>query len=181
MNEVRIIGGDLRGRKIQFPSVVGLRPSLDAVRETLFNWLMFKVHDAVCLDAFAGSGALGFEALSRGASRVIFIEKEPQVIRALKQTQQRFKLESKSEIYQGIALPQNGAFDLIFLDPPFGQNLLTEALLTIAEMKLLKPEGLVYFEAEKNLNLSLYLGQHWQIYRHKKMGELQFGLLETFC
>ncbi len=84
MNEIRIIGGALRGRRIRFRPTGGLRPTLDAVRETLFNWLMFKVKDAKCLDAFAGSGALGIEALSRFAGSVTFLEYDKEAMIALK-------------------------------------------------------------------------------------------------
>ena len=184
MNEVRIIGGTLGGRKIHFQPVEGLRPTLDRVRETLFNWLMFKIRGAVCLDVFAGSGVLGFEALSRGALNVNFVEHNHAAILELKRNQKNLNLENQSQIIESSALsilsktsPQS--YDLIFLDPPFQQNLLQESLQMIASSGLLKPNGMVYFEAERRLDLAL--SQHWQIYRHKKMGDVQFGLLEIFC
>jgi 16S rRNA (guanine966-N2)-methyltransferase len=183
MNEVRIIGGTLRGRKIHFPSVAGLRPTLDRIRETLFNWLMFKIQDASCLDAFAGSGVLGFEALSRGAAKVSLIEQNHVAVLELKRNQVLLNLNGRAQVIEAAALdilakaPMQ-SYDLIFLDPPFEQNLLAEALCLIAAKQLLKPEGLVYFEAEKRLDLPL--AETWQIHRHKKIGDVQFGLLQIF-
>jgi 16S rRNA (guanine966-N2)-methyltransferase len=182
MNEVRVSGGRFRGRKLHFPSVPGLRPTLDRVRETLFNWLMFRLQDAVCLDAFAGSGALGFEALSRGAARVDFVEQNHAAVLDLKRNQQILKLQDQSRVWEISALHLShtmGPYDLIFLDPPFGQGLLERALEHIVTLQILKPGGLVYFEVEKRLDLAL--GEVWQLYRHKKMGDVQFGLLQIFC
>ena len=184
MNEVRIIGGVLRGRRIHFHPVDGLRPTLDRVRETLFNWLMFKLRDAVCLDAFAGSGVLGFEALSRGASSVHFVEQNHAAVLELKRNQKTLSLEKQSQILENSAFTvfSNAvaqSYDLIFLDPPFQQGWLLKSLQMIAASGILKPKGMVYFEAERGLDLAI--GESWQIHRHKNMGDVQFGLLEIFC
>ncbi|MCX7123770.1 MAG: 16S rRNA (guanine(966)-N(2))-methyltransferase RsmD [Gammaproteobacteria bacterium] len=184
MNEVRIIAGSLRGRKIHFQAVNGLRPTLDRVRETLFNWLMFKIRDAVCLDAFSGSGALGFEALSRGAAQVDFIEQNPSAILELNQNQKKLQLEGHSRIIEAsalsfLAVAPPESYDLIFLDPPFQENLVQESLQFILDSAILKPGGVVYFEAEKRLDLALKAP--WILHRHKTMGDVQFGLLEIFC
>jgi 16S rRNA (guanine966-N2)-methyltransferase len=183
MNHVRIIGGLWRGRKIHFHPSVQLRPSLDAVRETLFNWLMFNVQDAVCLDAFAGSGALGFEALSRGAQLVVFIERERDAVAVLKKNIGILNARASTQVIHDSALhllekPAKQPFNVIFLDPPFGKDLLKQSLLAIQQNDFLMPEGYVYFEAEKNLALAEFVSVDWEVHRHKIMGEVQFGLLK---
>lgn len=182
MNQVRIIGGLWRGRKIHFRPSLHLRPTLDAVRETLFNWLMFDIHDASCLDAFAGSGALGFEALSRGAGFVTFIERERDVCVELKKHIQDLDARSRSLVIHDSALhvlqkPAKHQFKFVFLDPPFEKGLLKLSLKAIREQGFLQAGGMVYFEAEKGLDLNDVLGSDWEIYRHKVLGEVQFGLL----
>ncbi len=183
MNEVRIIGGQCRGRRISFKPIPGLRPTLDAVRETLFNWLMFSLKEARCLDAFAGSGALGFEALSRFAGWVTFIEQDKNVVEMLKKNLALFGFEEKAQIVQGSALHYLGAaaaqpFDFIFLDPPFGDNLLPEALQRIHAGEWLTEKGLVYFEAPRAWDLGLALQGYYKVHRHKFLGDVQFGLLQ---
>lgn len=187
MNEVRIIAGTLRGRKLNFQAAEGLRPSLDSVRETLFNWLMFRLSQARCLDAFAGTGALGFEAISRGASEAILLERNAQSVRHLQQNAERLNMASHVQVIETSAFDfleikaketsarHFQAFDLIFLDPPFYQGWLEKALVLIAEKEWLSPEGQVYFEAERSLDISRFPG--WCIQRHKKVGELQYGLM----
>src|SRR5690606_23249515 len=129
--QLRIIGGQWRSRRLRFPAIDGLRPTLDRIRETVFNWLQFDVEGARVLDAFAGSGALGFEALSRGAKEVILLEKHPAA--ALQLTDNLQLLEARNaQVWAGDALlwlEQNPEpFDLVFLDPPFHQNLLQPAI-----------------------------------------------------
>ncbi len=150
-NLVRIIGGQWRSRRLKFAAVPGLRPTPDRVRETLFNWLQGKVAGADCLDLFAGSGALGFEALSRGANSVVMVEKHPDAAQALKdnvavlQTQQAQIIQDDAMRYLQRV---DTAFDLIFLDPPFRQNKLATILEQITSKHLLKPQGMVYLEQE---------------------------------
>lgn len=182
MNQVRIIGGLWRGRKIHFRPTLQLRPTLDAVRETLFNWLMFDIQDALCLDAFAGSGALGLEALSRGARFVTFIEREREVVSELKKHIKALDARTQAKVIHDSALhilekPALQQFNFIFLDPPFGKELLKQALMAIKENQFLLPNGKVYFEAEKTINLAEFVPADWHVYRHKIMGEVQFGLL----
>ena len=134
-NSVRIIGGEWRGRRIRFPSAAELRPTPDRVRETLFNWLQGVIGAARCLDLFAGSGALGLEALSRGAAEVVFVEREPRVAAALKATLAALG-SGRSAVVTGDAFRYlAGAprpFDVVFLDPPFAQGRLPE-LCTLLE------------------------------------------------
>src|SRR6202044_1338078 len=129
-NSVRIIAGTWRGRRIHFPDMPALRPTPDRVRETLFNWLQHSIVDSRCLDLFAGSGALGLEALSRGAKEVVFVEQAQQAARALQAELQRLGGTPRARILeQGAARYLRGPaqpFDVIFLDPPFGRGALAE-------------------------------------------------------
>jgi 16S rRNA (guanine966-N2)-methyltransferase len=182
MNQVRIIGGVWRGRKIHFRPTLQLRPTLDAVRETVFNWLMFEIQDAHCLDAFAGSGALGFEALSRGAKSMVFVEREREVVFELKKHIKLLEATDRAQVLHDTALhilekPAQQQFKLIFLDPPFGKDFLKQSLDAIKKYGHLLPGGMVYFEAEKALNLAEFISPDWEVYRHKVMGEVQFGLV----
>ncbi len=184
MNEVRIIAGQFRGRRLHFQATRGLRPTLDAVRETLFNWLMFKVQDARCLDAFAGSGALGFEALSRFANFVTFIEFDKGAASQLKKNLTLLNLKERAAVYHESALgflakPPHEPYDLIFLDPPFHGDLLKESLKLIHQNAWLKTTGLIYFEAERGFDITSLIERNFSLYRHKTLGEVQFGLLES--
>lgn len=179
---VRIIGGKLRGRKLQFPDTEGLRPTLGRTRETLFNWLITQIPGARCLDLFAGSGALGFEALSRGAESVVFVEQEPRACRSLDEniahlglTNAQAQVIAKDSIRFLDQLDhRTRPFDLIFLDPPFGSSLLQDCLNRVAQGQHLCHEGLVYYECAANTQL-----QHPQLrsLRHKRAGDYQYGLL----
>lgn len=153
-NRIRIIGGEWRSRQLSFIEVPGLRPTPDRVRETLFNWLQGKVADARCLDLFAGSGAIAFEALSRYASEVVLVEKHPKVAGQLTANLKLLENENQSRAsvvnldavsYLGQA---EGAFDVIFLDPPYRKDFLPKVLDLVKSASLLGPEGLIYLEHE---------------------------------
>ena len=148
-NQVRIIGGKWRSRKLKFPDSEGLRPTLDRFRETLFNWLSFSIHGAVCLDAFAGSGALGFEAISRGAKKVVMLEKANLAFKALEDNVSA--LDAKEAVLLKtdtlfFLQKTDEQFDIIFLDPPFKDNLLNACLNLIQQKNLLYPLGKIYIE-----------------------------------
>lgn len=182
MNELRIIGGQFRGRRLRFNPTAGLRPTLEVVRETLFNWLMFKLKDAHCLDAFAGSGALGFEALSRFARSVTFIEQHKVAALTLQENLAHFGLETQAKVLTDstlhfLAQAPVQPFDFIFLDPPFESGLLQEALSLIETRQWLAPQGLIYFEVGRECNIAAVMGA-FSLYRHKKLGEVQFGLMQ---
>ncbi len=155
-NVLRIVGGKWRSRRLRFVDAEGLRPTPDRVRETLFNWLQFEINGAFCLDAFAGSGALGFEALSRGAAAVVMLEKQRPQFLALQQSAQELQAEGLT-LLSGDALqllrqpavwqPAQG-FDGIFLDPPFHKDLLPEICTVLHERGLLKTGAFVYVESE---------------------------------
>ena len=172
--QVRIIGGEHRRRILHFPDLAGLRPTPDRVRETLFNWLGQELTGMSCLDAFAGSGALGFEAASRHAARVVMLESSRRAFEALKLNRRLLKSD-KVEIQQAEALAWMRAtaerFDVIFLDPPFASGLQEQALpLAIG---LLKPEGWIYLEQADRV----VAPEGFIIHREGRAGQSRFALL----
>lgn len=155
-NLLRIVGGKWRSRRIRFLDAEGLRPTPDRVRETLFNWLQFEINGARCLDAFAGSGALGFEALSRGAAQVVMLEKQRAQYQQLQASAEELAADGL-EIVPGDALAllrqpapwqPAGGFDGVFLDPPFHRGLLPDVCALLHARALLQPEAFVYIESE---------------------------------
>ncbi len=173
---VKIIGGKFKGKKIHFPNMDGLRPTPNRVRETLFNWLMNIIRGTRCLDAFAGSGALGIEACSRGASQIILLETATRTYEQLQQTCMSLKTNNIQLIHidaETYLFKQPEPFDIIFLDPPFIQNNYINILKLIHEHNLLKPHGLIYIEAPQNLNLDPYL---WQIQKIHHLPNLTYAL-----
>ena len=170
MGKIRIIGGKWRSRKIIFPDIPGLRPTSDRIRETLFNWLAPYVFNSHYLDLFAGSGALGFEALSRGASQVTFVDQSWQVIDILKRNAEVLETTCVQFICdyftRAMFSLKNTPFDIVFLDPPFHKNLVGKAALGLEKNKLLAREAFIYVEAEKNF-IPLSLPESWRVYREK--------------
>ncbi|MEO8061881.1 MAG: 16S rRNA (guanine(966)-N(2))-methyltransferase RsmD [Pseudomonadota bacterium] len=181
---MRIIGGRHRGRKLRFPAGVDIRPTPDRVRETLFNWLQQRVADAHVLDLFAGSGALGLEALSRGAARVTFVEKDRRAAAAI---------ESLTEEWQEVAVSVVCAdalgwlsqapgdappFDLVFLDPPYDARLLSATAAALAASGRLAPDARVYLEIRARDALP-QLPDGWQSLRDGRAGEVGYHLFAT--
>ena len=148
--QVRIIGGKWKGRKLRFSGDAGLRPTPGRMRETLFNWLRAEITDMRCLDAFAGSGALGFEALSQGAARVVFVEQNPRTVRSLQDTVRELQAEEQASVVKGDLLRylrQTGeSFDLVFLDPPFALSHISAEVLEVLQRRRLV-RGYVYVES----------------------------------
>jgi 16S rRNA (guanine966-N2)-methyltransferase len=181
-NSIRIIGGIWRGRRIGFPDTPGLRPTPDRVRETLFNWLQTSIVGARCLDLFAGSGALGLEALSRGAAQTVFVEQWPAVCRVLQQTLESLKATANARIMEmGAArflrTPVE-PFDIAFLDPPFGLNALAEYIPLIEAGGWLKPKGLLYLENERESAVPP-LPPHWELLKSKSAGQVGYHLVRA--
>ena len=178
-NSVRIIGGGWRGRRITFPDVPGLRPTPDRVRETLFNWLQHDIAGARCLDLFAGSGALGLEALSRGAKELVFVEQSVAASRALQEQLARLGGERRGQVVEmGATRYLRGAapaFDIVFLDPPFGRDALAEYIPLLDSGHWLKPGSQVYLENEKAGGAPL-LPAHWELLKSKSAGEVGYHL-----
>src|SRR5690606_21457934 len=147
---LRIIGGSMRGRRLRFPDTPEIRPTPDRVRETLFNWIGARVAGARCLDAFAGSGALGLEALSRGAAYVRFIEHRAPAAQQLRRLLTEWKIpNARVEQADTLRMLEGPAesFGLVFLDPPFGTDLLAPAAARLEERSWLAPGALVYVES----------------------------------
>ncbi len=175
---VRIIGGQMRGRKLKFSLVEGLRPSLDRIRETLFNWLAVDIQQAICLDLFAGSGAIGFEAVSRGAAQVTLVELSPKVARDLQNNAQLIKADNINIVLsdaKSFLQKNQQKFDLVFLDPPFGQGLLSEVLLLLPPF--LNPNALVYIEQE-NAETAYTPDENWIEVKFNKTSRFSYALYQ---
>ena len=180
-NRVRIIGGLWRSRRIDFPEHEGLRPSADRVRETLFNWLGQDLGGLECLDLFAGSGALGFEALSRGAAGVVMVEKSREVCAALRENAALLQAKNLQlhcmDALEFVAAARAGAvsssprFDVVFLDPPFGSKLLSEVLPKL--VSLLKPGARVYVESATSFEQT----PGWRLLKAGRAGNVHYHLV----
>ena len=179
-NTIRIIGGKWRGRRLMIPPVAAIRPTPNRVRETVFNWLAIDIVGATCLDAFAGSGALGFEALSRGALHVSFVDAAVQVTTQLQETAKMLQ-EDQIDIVRTL-FPQhfhsNGKFNIVFLDPPFRKNLIQLSINFLQQRQLLQPQALIYLEAEAQLP-TLDLPANWVQVKHKLAGEVSYSLYQA--
>jgi len=179
LGTIRVIGGKWRGRKITFQSHATLRPTPDRVRETLFNWLASSIQGGKCLDLFAGSGILGFEALSRGSSTVTAVEEHPKSCQSM--------LQAKEELYANLTVVQadvkrwleksnNELFNVVFLDPPYHSNLWLESIQKLQSNRLVVQNGFVYVETNVLLkNEQFPIG--CELYRMKKAGNVYSYLI----
>jgi 16S rRNA (guanine966-N2)-methyltransferase len=178
---LRIIGGLWRGRKLRFPAAADIRPTPDRVRETLFNWLRGRVPGARCLDLFAGSGALGLEALSRGAAQVTFVEQDGAAAAALRARLAEWQAQG-AEVVHGDALRYLARpavpCDIVFLDPPFAAALLARAAALLSEHGWLKEAGLIYVECAARAALPA-LPASWQALKAERAGEVGYHLFQT--
>lgn len=175
---LRIIGGQWRGRKLHFPEANGLRPTSDRVRETLFNWLAPRLAGARCLDLFAGSGALGIEALSRGAAHCDFVEAEPRAVQTINGHLKTLSAENRGHCHSGSALSflaTAGSYDIIFIDPPFAAGIAPAVLSAILTRDCLTADGRIYLEQAKADNS--VLDTRVEVLRDKFAGEVHFRLL----
>jgi 16S rRNA (guanine966-N2)-methyltransferase len=180
---VRIIAGAWRGRRVNFPDLPGLRPTPDRVRETLFNWVQLAIADCRCLDLFAGSGALGIEALSRGASSAVFVETSQVAARGLAAELARLGGTSRSRVVEMgatrfLRAPREtygGPFDVVFLDPPYHQDILAATIPLLDGGNWVKTGGLVYLETEKTAAVP-GLPSHWELLKSKSAGEVGYHL-----
>ena len=177
--QVRVIAGEWRGRKIDFPERPDLRPTPDRVRETLFNWLAVSIPGARCLDLFAGSGALGIEALSRGASFCDFVDTDSEVVRCLRQSLERFHAADRAEVHQGLAEDMadcGRSWDIVFVDPPYRAGLAIPMLSTLHNHRCLTPHALVYLESAREDDTAIP-HQLFEVHREKTAGDVRFRLL----
>ena len=175
--EVRIISGAWRSRRLAFPASEGLRPTPDRVRETVFNWLTPYLPGAACLDLFAGSGAFGFEALSRGAARAVLVEKRLEVVAALRHNREQLKAEHADIVHADAVEFLRGpaaAFDIVFLDPPYASGLLAPCVELLDTRGWLKPDAIIYLEAPEGE--APPLPASWQPVRSKTAGQVGYHL-----
>jgi len=173
---VRIIGGAHRGRKLHFYAVDGLRPTLDRVRETLFNWLQGELSHRHCLDLFAGSGALGFEALSRGARSVTLVEAHTKVANNLKKNVQLLGADNARVVNctaEQFLKNNDDRFDLVFLDPPFAQKLLQ---VTLERLEPHLADGALIYIEQPRQQAEANDPTRWQVVKFKQTSQLSFGL-----
>src|SRR4051812_2242430 len=174
-NQVRIIGGEWRSRLIAFPARTDLRPTPDRVRETLFNWLGQDLTGRTCLDLFAGSGALGFEAASRGARRVVMVERDRPTHAALVANREALQA-AQVEVVRGDALEflrsDRASYDVIFLDPPFAADCWT-ALFPLLPRRL-EPAARVYCESGAKLEWP----PGWEVFREARAGQVRYQLVK---
>lgn len=176
--KLRIIGGRWRGRRLSVSDAEGLRPTPDRVRETLFNWLQTYIAGATCLDLFAGTGALCLEALSRGAARVVMVEKAAQAVAQLRQHVATLEAKNATVVLADAVdflrqAPQ--AFDIIFLDPPFKSDLIARSAELVEAHGWIKPGGLIYVEAPSRIK-KLPLPATWNLIRSKTAGQVGYHL-----
>ena len=187
-NSLRIIAGNWRSRKIDLIDAPGLRPTPDRVRETLFNWLQMKVHGRTCLDLFAGSGILGFEALSRGAQHVTFVENNVRVAQQLQQNATHLHANADIELIQKDALSfletdteilnEKKPYDLIFIDPPYRKGLLMMSIKAIQAVDCLAPDGLIYAEHESEETID-WESLGFEVVKDTKAGQVRCFLLKV--
>lgn len=177
--QLRLIGGQWRGRKLSFPAVDGLRPTGDRIRETLFNWLAPELQGARCLDLFAGSGALGLEALSRGAAQSLLLERDSRAAAALRHNLELLSTnagrvvhtDSLDYLHQG---NNDEPFDVVFIDPPFSQQLWQASIEALELGRWLAPDASIYLEAPRDLPIAA--PAHWRLHRDKQAGQVSYRL-----
>jgi len=182
-NSIRIIAGTWRGRRLPVLDSEGLRPTTDRVRETIFNWMMHDIHGANCLDLFAGSGALGFECLSRGAKFVQFVESQHKVMTSLSDNVSSL-LSSADGLRANIVCQDALSFlssvnhkryDIVFIDPPFQSNLAVQAVQLLVNNNWLNDNALVYLEKDSKLD-AIEVPSSWKVYRQGSAGQSNYTL-----
>ena len=183
--EIRIIGGKWKGKKIYFDLSDDLRPTPDRAKETLFNWLGQNLSEMNCLDLFSGTGALGFEAFSRGAQKVTFVERNKEYLQIIENVYLEMSDRADCDFFCAECLEwiQNNnsgtKYDLIFIDPPFNKNLVHDLLAAILEKELLSKNGQIYFEFEKKLDLEI--PESLNLKKKKSLGKKSYVLAEVTC
>jgi 16S rRNA (guanine966-N2)-methyltransferase len=179
---LRIVAGKWRSRLLDIADVPGLRPTSERVRETLFNWLAPSIQGARCLDLFAGTGALGFEALSRGATQVVFVENSRRAIEAIENSAKKLSAK-EAVVHHGDAVEYvrnagPAAFDIIFLDPPFADDRLEALCRQIDERGILAPGGRIYLEQDR-AKPDPEIPERWRVLKNKTAGNVRYMLAEV--
>ncbi len=179
---LRIIGGQWRGRRLTFTPAEGLRPTTDRVRETLFNWLAPAIHGARCLDLFAGSGALGLEALSRGAASCDFVDTSSTALRQIEQHLRLLQAQAQGHCHPVAASTflqgASSSYEIVFIDPPFGRALVDPVCARLAAAALVADGGLVYVETAVRDPVPT-VPDNWRLHREKVAGEVSYRLFEA--
>jgi 16S rRNA (guanine966-N2)-methyltransferase len=180
---LRIIGGQWRGRKLGFTPAEGLRPTPDRVRETLFNWLAPVINGARCLDLFTGSGALGLEALSRGALSCDFVDTSSKALRQIEHHLQTLQASTGACCHAMPALTflknAQGPYDIVFIDPPFSKGLIAPACSQLDALGLVAAQGLVYIETAAG-DPAPTVPEQWRLHRDRVAGEVAYRLFEHY-
>lgn len=175
--KIRIIAGEWRGRKLPVAALEGLRPTGDRIRETLFNWLQGEIYGARCLDLFAGSGALGFEALSRGANHTDFVESQAKAATQIQDNIELLKARATAHICKAgdfLRSYDGPAFNLVFLDPPFAENLWEDTIKQLNNGKCLASDACIYLEAP--VNTKILVPPEWELSKSRSTGNVSFSL-----
>lgn len=179
---VRIIAGEWRSRRLPVADVPGLRPSGDRVRETLFNWLQSELPGAVCADLYAGSGALGFEAASRGAKNVVLVERHPFAVEQLEKNIRTLEAQQVTlhpgDVMDWLQGQPQESYDLLFADPPFAEHLHEALLDAVQRSECLKPGGLLYLESPAS-EAAPTAPKGWRIRKDKRIGDVRLQLVES--
>ena len=177
--KVRIIAGKWRSRLLGFADIPGLRPTGDRIRETLFNWLTPDINGARCLDLFCGSGALCFEALSRGAGHCLALEQNPQAVACLNESKRLLDASgltiAQTDTLLQLRTPPETPFDIAFVDPPFDLNMVTEVCALLEDNRWLATGGLIYCELPAQCN-DFAPPANWQVLRNKVSGGVNYIL-----
>jgi len=180
-NKLKVIGGEWRSRSLPVQNVADLRPTPARVRETLFNWLQYDVPGSRCLDLYAGSGALGVEAASRGAKVVVQVEYNALVCRQLKENTVKLNARQikivQQDVFRFLAGSVEQCFNLVFLDPPFGQQMAQQTCHWLEDKGWLESSARIYVEVEKGLHLDV-MPKNWQQLKKKTAGEVDYYLFE---
>ena len=172
-----MVGGEWRGRKLRFHTAEGLRPTSDRLRETLFNWLQWEIRGSRCLDLFAGSGALGFEAASRGAASVVMVEINPASVRQLKQNLEQLQSDRIEVVHADAGNYLHSkppAFDIVFVDPPFSLLEVSGTCASLEQQGLLLTDALIYVETPHKQTVQVPCG--WSVFKSSRVGQVRASL-----
>ena len=179
---LRIVAGIWRSRLLEIADVPGLRPTSERIRETLFNWLAPMIGGARCLDLFAGTGALGLEALSRGAASAIFVDRSDRAIRTIRRNVETLDADGATvlmaDAFDYLAGADRHAFEIVFLDPPFADEILGDLCRLIDERQIVVAGGLVYLEHDRSHELPV-LPARWEVLKQKSAGGVSYSLMRT--
>ncbi len=178
---LRIVAGIWRSRLLDIADVPGLRPTSERIRETLFNWLAPGIHGNRCLDLYAGTGALGLEALSRGAGEVVFVEKAPGAVRMLERNIETLEAQGAKVLQQDaeefLGTTRREPFDIVFLDPPFAEDVLGQLCKLLEERGFLADDALVYLEQDRAKAMAA-LPDNWRVLKNKTAGNVRYMLVQ---